>query len=118
MPRVPPVTNTTRPVMRARRTPAGNDSSIGGIVSRASVVEVSVLINSSPPQRLSLLRVRSLGEPFRDLGPELLARRRAGNEPDVAPGASQMLDVLARDEVEERHRPGTGRDVVGGRRGH
>src|SRR3954451_13647048 len=92
MPRVPPVTSATRP------------SSLSP--TRAAFWLSCVVAMSSLPSSLSgcSLAVRALAEPLGEVGPDLLARPRAGHEADVAAGPVEVRDVLAADHVEQRKR--------------
>src|SRR6185295_458970 len=102
MPRVPPVTRAVRP---ASLSPTRVTFGLSWVVAMFSLPFLSLSLFS--------LAVRALAEPFGEVGPDLLARPRAGHEADVPAGPVEVGDVLAADHVEQRERPLAWRDVVG-----
>src|SRR6185295_234083 len=97
MPRVPPVTSATRP------------SSLSP--TRAAFwLSCVVAMSLSPSYPLA---VRALAEPLGEVGPDLLARPRAGHEADVPAGPVEVRHVLAADHVEQRQRALARGDVIG-----
>src|SRR4051812_32104713 len=102
IPRVPPVTSATRPDRRPGR------------VAGAGLLSVTLMAN--PPPSLSL--VRALRQPLGDLRPYLVARLRAGHQPDVTARPVEMRHVLGGDQVEQRERSRARRDVVRAGRHH
>src|SRR3954464_220621 len=97
MPRVPPVTGATRP---------SSLSPTRAAFWLSCVVAMSSLSLSLP------LAVRALAEPLGEVGPDLLARPRAGHEADVPAGPVEVRHVLAADHVEQRQRALARGDVV------
>src|SRR4051812_42183362 len=103
MPRVPPVTRATRP---SSLLPARSVFWLSCVVAMRSVLSLRVLRGSC------CSAIRALAEPLGEVGPDLLARPRAGHEADVAAGPVEVRHVLAADHVEQRQRALAGRDVV------
>src|SRR4051812_1401524 len=97
MPRVPPVTSAVRP---SSLSPTRATFCCSSVVAMAGLPSLS-------------LAVRTLVEPLGEVGPDLLARPRAGHEADVPAGAVEVRDVLAADHVEQRQRALARGDVVG-----
>src|SRR4051812_1927876 len=104
MPRVPPVTRATRP---SSLLPARSTFWLSCVVA----IPFSPL---SPRAAWGCCcsAIRALAEPLGEVGPDLLARPRAGHETDVAAGPVEVRDVLAADHVEQRERALARRDVV------
>src|SRR5919202_4172477 len=102
MPRVPPVTRATRPssLLPTRST-----------FWLSCVVAIVSLLSQVLPG--CCLAVRALAEPLGEVGPDLLARARAGHEADVAAGPVEVGHVLAADHVQQRQGPLARGDVVG-----
>src|ERR671933_2502306 len=102
MPRVPPVTRATRPssLLPTRST-----------FWLSCVVAIVSLLSQVLPG--CCLAVRALAEPLGEVGPDLLARARAGHEADVAARPVEVRDVLAADHVEQRKGALARGDVVG-----
>src|SRR3954470_23787425 len=105
MPRVPPVTRATRP---SSLLPARSTFWLSCVVAIRSVLSLRVLRGV----RCCCSAIRALAEPLGEVGPDLLARPRAGHEADVAAGPVEVRDVLAADHVEQRERALARRDVV------
>src|SRR3954462_11968988 len=105
MPRVPPVTRATRP---SSLLPARSTFWLSCVVA----LPFSPL---SPRAAWGCCcsAIRALAEPLGEVGPDLLARPRAGHQADVAAGPVEVRDTLAADHVEERQRALARRDVVG-----
>src|SRR3954449_10831848 len=97
MPRVPPVTSATRP---------------SSLSPTRATFWLSCVVAICLSLRLSLA-VRALAEPLGEIGPDLLARPRAGHEADVPAGPVEVRDVLAAHHVEQRQRALARGDVVG-----
>src|SRR3954463_13536479 len=104
MPRVPPVTRATRP---SSLLPARSTFWLSCVVA----IPFSPL---SPPAAWGCCSpaTRALAEPLGEVGPDLLARPRAGHQADVAAGPVEVRDILAADHVEQRERALARRDVV------
>src|SRR3954463_14726993 len=98
MPRLPPVTSATRP---SSRMP---------MASCLAWVAVASAIGFLP---LRFLAPGALAEPVREVGPDLVARLRAGHQADVAAGAVEVRDVGAARPLDQRDRARARRDVVG-----
>src|SRR4051794_25315006 len=103
MPRVPPVTRATRP---SSLLPARSTFWLSCVVAIRSLLSLRVL------RGCCCSAIRALAEPLGEVGPDLLARPRAGHQADVAAGAVEVRDVLAADHVEQRERALARRDVV------
>src|SRR4051794_21838541 len=97
MPRVPPVTSAVRP---SSLSPTRATFCCSCVVAMAGLPSLS-------------LAVRTLVEPLGEVGPDLLARPRAGHQADVPAGAVEVRDVFAADHVEQRERSLARGDVVG-----
>src|ERR1019366_1813600 len=61
---------------------------------------------------------RALAQPVREVGPDLMLGLRSGHQADVSARAVPMRDVLARDEIEQRHGAVRRGDVVSARGHH
>src|ERR1700730_8180603 len=98
IPRVPPVTNATRPCKRGRLT---FDSV--GLVATTDILSPNSVANSM---------ARATGQPVRELGPDLMFGLRTGHQTDVSAWALQVGDVLARDQIKQWDGAGRWGDVV------